>query len=323
MKKNAIVYILLSMGSLMLPDFSAGAKQDKLPRMPGAALLVGYAPRNLFLTGPKETVKVQESQESRDGLVVDPSISRDGKIIASGRVVKADYPRTILIQTYSTMDRKWTGYKEIAGGGAIVISPDGSKMAFAAEDEIYGRPFRIHFIDLATKVESVSPIIGPYAGRTLSWSPDGRRIAYEMNESPFFHKPEICILEIESGRITKIANGAAPAWSPSGEWIAYFDNSKGWKTSTQTRGSDLWYIHPQINQLAMIGPDGTGYKTLATGKEFMGAPVWSPDSTQILLNELSSFSKFTMNIHIMELSTLKLTRKFRDTPIVYAWAEAK
>ncbi len=275
-----------------------------------------------MLTTLTETWTLQESQDEQ---CVYPSMSQDGTVIASGRV-KTQFPRTVVVQTYSMTEKKWTVYRDIANGGAIIISPDGSQLAFATYDDKPGTPVRIHFINLKTRTESVSPVIGRYNGRMLSWSPDGRRIVYEMNESPLFEKPTIHILDIETEKLTKIADGAAPAWSPSGEWIAYFNNSKGWVTGTERKGNTQWYIPPETDQVSMIRPDGTSFKTLVTlprGKMFMGVPVWSPDSTKILLNELWNEPKFTMSIHLLDLTTGKLTRKFKDTPIVYAWAEAK
>lgn len=79
----------------------------------------------------------------------------------------------------------------------------------------------------------------------------------------------------------------------------------------------------------MIHPDGTGFKVLATrsGNKFfdlfMEAAVWSPDSKTILLNKLHDADKFTFDIYLLDLATLKMAKKFRAAPPVYGWAAAK
>jgi hypothetical protein len=58
-------------------------------------------------------------------------------------------------------------------------------------------------------------------------------------------------------------------------------------------------------------------------RRFNYSPVWSPDSGALLLNELANAETFTFDIHLLDLSTLKLTRKFKNTMPVYGWAEAR
>jgi Tol biopolymer transport system component len=51
--------------------------------------------------------------------------------------------------------------------------------------------------------------------------------------------------------------------------------------------------------------------------------VWSPDSKTILLNEIRDELKGTKDIYLLDLATQKMTRKFKDVPPVFGWAEAK
>jgi Tol biopolymer transport system component len=123
------------------------------------------------------------------------------------------------------------------------------------------------------------------------------------------YKPAIMVLEVLTGKTWKIADGDLPAWSPSGDWIAYRDGS-------QNSRSVCMAVHP----------DGTGAKTLVAfphGKAFIDPPVWSPDSKTLLFNELADDEKWTMDIDLLDISALKLTKKFRGVPPVYAWAETK
>ena len=150
---------------------------------------------------------------------------------------------------------------------------------------------------------------------SIAISPDGSRIAYGMNIPLLANGPPlpsaIEILDLETGKISKVAKGQAPAWSPSGEWIAYLDSGG------------------RPNRILMVHPDGTGTKVLVTlpGDERIfhdsAPPVWSPDSTQLLVNEIDDPDRWTFNIHRVDLATLHVTKKFKHKAPVYGWAELK
>lgn len=242
-------------------------------------------------------------------------MSRDGTIIASARAHADNVPRSVhplTLATYSMLEKKWREYSTLEYHGPVAISPDGSKLAFAETKPGAAKGVHMRVIDLKTGIETVGPVLGSYDVLGLSWSPDGSRIAYGMNQSlptegpP--HAPAVEVLELETGKISKVADGESPAWSPSGEWIAYLDPPD------------------RSNRNSIVHPDGSGAKVLMTlpgERRLVRAPVWSPDSTKILLNELYDANKWTFYIHLLDLSTLKVTREFKDTLPVYGWAETK
>jgi len=90
--------------------------------------------------------------------------------------------------------------------------------------------------------------------------------------------------------VRKLVSGGAPAWSPSGEWIAYFYGSKA----------------------RVVHPDGTGEKTIADlpragflirrQLEFRELPVWSPDSAHLLLNILMT-EEYGMDVLIVDVAS--------------------
>jgi len=63
--------------------------------------------------------------------------------------------------------------------------------------------------------------------------------------------------------------------------------------------------------------------TLPKNRVFATPAVWSPDSAKILLNEAWDSEKGTVSIHLLDLATLKLSRKFKDVPPVFGWAVAE
>jgi Tol biopolymer transport system component len=51
-------------------------------------------------------------------------------------------------------------------------------------------------------------------------------------------------------------------------------------------------------------------------------PVWSPDSTQLLVNKLRNLDRLSVDVYQFDLSTGKSTRKLKDGVPVLAWAES-
>jgi len=79
---------------------------------------------------------------------------------------------------------------------AIDLSPDGRRIAFVRA----GAP-KVVVVDIEGKAES------PVAeGDHPSWSPDGKRLAYDREGS-------IYVTELETRGERKIVNGGGPSWS--------------------------------------------------------------------------------------------------------------
>ena len=296
---------------------SVEASKDNLPRMPGAVLLVGHFPDGLAVTGSDTPTTIQGS----GGWEVLPSISADGRMVALARMVEGramDLEPTFLVGTYRVADGQWTEYPELEiKGGTVAISPDGSKVACSKMAE--GEPL-LHILDLKTGKIWVGPE-STKGAVFLTWSPDSRRIAFskEVRQatdgalSAMF--PEIDVLKLADGRVTKIADGTVPSWSPSGEWIAFSDYS----VFRHGKYADTAY------RLSLVHPDGTGsVELLKQGKDLLLPPVWSPDSKELLLQGSPDDTvNPRVNIYMLNVATLKLSEKFKRTPEVYGWAAAR
>lgn len=324
MKSGGFLLTVFFCCSIACFNVGVHAAKDNLPRLPGAALLTGYS-SNLSITTPGRTLDLTEAGKDTGCL----SMSLDGTAVAACRS-SGSKPEEDVISVFSVGSRRWTDYivVPVSSTGGIAISPDGSRLAFVAQEGPRA-PFRIHIADLKTKTETVGPEIGPFHwGLHASWSPDGRRIAFDLNlnRSPSNTipmiptlRPGIHILDLETGRISKIADGWSPAWSPSGEWIAFLCYSP------DKENIGLGASRPNANQACLVHPDGTGLKSLVTVKiddPLMDAPVWSPGSKSILLSKALD-DLITKDIYLLDLSTLKMAKKFKGTPPVFGWAEAK
>jgi Tol biopolymer transport system component len=227
---------------------------------------------------------------------------------------------TFIVGTYDIAENRWTDYNDLQiKGGSIAISPDGTKLACS---NMATGPSLLHILDLKTGKISVGPEVTKYDG-FLTWSPDGRRIAFVRDldggrdGSPISLLPEIYVFNVKDGTVSKIAEGAAPSWSPSGEWIAFSDYS----AFRHGKYADTAY------RLSLVHPDGTGSKVVAVLKNhedlFLPA-VWSPDSKDLLLQRPQEDSvNPRVNIYVLDLATLDLTAKFRKTPEVYGWVTVR
>jgi len=303
------------------------AKKDNLPRLPGAILLVGYFPDKLVATTGDAT---WELQTDGGNWYVTPSVSADGNLVASARIADSasTTPRVRPLLTasiYYMMEKRWRDYPNLEiQGGSVAISADGSKLAYVARSTAKAPP-RLQFLDLKTGAVSIGPE-STKGARPITWSPDGGRILFDREDARSADGKEIppllaiYVLDVESGTASKLADGMSPSWSPSREWIAFYDYSPG--RDDVKKG---WYA-VNANRVSIVRPDGKDYKTLVTfhrDESLNVPPVWSPDSQSILVNKAHDYDKGTMDVYLLNPVTLKLTRKFKNTPPVYGWVEAK
>ena len=285
----------------------SGDAMNKLPRLPGARLLVGYPPGILVVTSPDNTWTVADTDVY---LGVFPTMSGDGNVIATTRL-KSPQPirdqQPMSIATYSLVEGKWTEYREIPRfQGGIAISHDGYKLAFAVADPRRRPPVEMHVVDLNSEAERRYPIEGHLDRIGVSWSPDGRYLVYDTYPQSPYDTSDILVLDLETGASRKIATGYRPAWSPSGEWIAYY------------------YLPEATRQhLMLVRPDGTGARRLHKDKYLMTPPVWSPDSTRIILSAGRDYMTGTVDVKVVNIATRKVTRLVKGGPPVFGWAEAK
>lgn len=299
---------LLMIAALVLTELASPAKtgKDPLPPLPEATVIYGsFDPFFLTIRTPQTTVHLLPESgqaENRDNKPIYPGITRDGKQVAAGRLRGVD-PRRVSISVYSIPGKKWTDYAEGTYAGSIAISPDGSRLAFPGQCN--QQPVRIHVLNRATGEEILGPEVGD-CGAILSWSPDARQLVFEVVTPDI----PIKVWDLSSNQVRKLVSGGAPAWSPSGEWIAYFYGSKA----------------------RVVHPDGTGEKTVADlphagflirrQLEFRELPVWSPDSTHLLLNVLMT-EEYGMDVLIVDVASLRKHTVFRNVAPVIGWAEAR
>jgi TolB protein len=109
---------------------------------------------------------------------------------------------------------------------------------------------------------------------TPAWSPDGKKLVYQLHPPRRGADTEIAIIHVKSGSKRKITDNSYqdlhPAWSPDGTEIVFVNQSA------------------TTNDLYTMKRDGSGPRQLtdSTYNEF--SPAWSPDGTKIAFSRNNS-----------------------------------
>ena len=143
------------------------------------------------------------------------------------------------------------------------------------------------------KVTAFAPGSGVAAGSGLSWSPDGRALAfvrYEAQEEQDHggaHTPskyELCVTARDGThieRLTELKDSTRVAWSPDGDWIAYV-----W-VARRAKVED-WDDFEEWGDIRLIRPDGTDETGVLARADQGSSLSWSPDGTQLAYQRIGT-----------------------------------
>lgn len=144
-----------------------------------------------------------------------------------------------------------------------VISPDGTKIAFASRRNGSYDIFVMNLDSGRAKrqiTSSEEPEIAP------TWSRDGQRVAYcKLSRSS--HDWEIWIHDLSNGSVTYLVPGLYPDYSPVEDLIAFQ------RADIQTGFYSLWTIDETGMQETQI---------LSSSEEGYFTPAWSPDGNRLV-----------------------------------------
>ncbi len=188
MRITRIFLVTLVVSQTLSLGTSLRAQKDKLPKMPGATLLIGWPLYQLELTTENKTVKIQNDEGEWS---ITPSISADGRIVAAARLLEGQLTTlrvrsTLVISTYSVIAGEWTEYKDLTTlSGPVAISPDGTRLAcftWGADKATW----RLRVVDVkngsATTLRELPRRVSGMP--QISWSPDSRHIAFDSAPEP-------------------------------------------------------------------------------------------------------------------------------------------
>jgi Tol biopolymer transport system component len=163
----------------------------------------------------------------------------------------------------------------VGASAALVVvhaqQPAGQPGKAAPKGGVQGR---LTWFDRQGKVAGTSGEPGLY--RTLTISPDGKRIAFERSD-PQTQNRDIWLLEVASGKTTRFTSDPAweafPTWSPDGSRIIFTSNRNGVYDLYQKALNDVG--------------NGTGTEELLyKSSEGKGPTSWSPDGRFLLYYSL-------------------------------------
>jgi Tol biopolymer transport system component len=195
-------------------------------------------------------------------------------------------------------------------------SPDGSRILYAQFANGHGTLFSVK-PDGSDPVQLSPPALSiidlDFFDRVgADWSPDSSRVAFAAFDQSSRRTGLFVVSADGSGlrQVTPPGVGARSAqWSPNGDLIAFTSCI----SSRNCRIPQAWVVHPDGTGLRQVTPPVNG--------AIFWTPVWSPDSTKLLLNRQDpngQTSLWTVNSDGSQLA--KLTDTERLT--AYAWGSA-
>jgi Tol biopolymer transport system component len=137
------------------------------------------------------------------------------------------------------------------------------------------------------------------AGIFPSFSPSGDRLASTTGFSAFLHNG-LMTSSIDGSNRWLIHddlehNTVAPSWSPLGDLIAFGSGGAFQGVLNQGR---------QISNIAVVAPDGSGFRLLTEGEGNNGFPSWSPDGRYIVFRLQDERGK---GLRILDIETRRIT----------------
>jgi Tol biopolymer transport system component len=148
-----------------------------------------------------------------------------------------------------------------------VISPDGTKVAFAAIGDIY-------VMTIGQKPVNITN--DRYLDTDPAWSPDGNQLAYSSDKGR--DHLQLWVRDLRTGQDRELTHLATQpqgaAWSPDGKRIAFFDVNGIWRAA----------------QVSVVDVDSGKVTVLHNTLNAPGMPTWSPDGTRIALANIAPYS---------------------------------
>lgn len=140
-------------------------------------------------------------------------------------------------------------------------------------------------------------------------SPDGQRVAFvvtTIDERKHAYRSSVWVAPINGDEARKFtfgpANASNPSWSPDGRWLAFISEREG-----EVAGKDEKKRGKGKPQIWLLPLEGGEARQLTFMEHGVAAPIWSPDSKQILFSaevgptdEETEEGKLLPKVHVID-----------------------
>ncbi|MEM9328654.1 MAG: amidohydrolase family protein [Bacteroidota bacterium] len=222
---------------------------------------------------------------------------------------------------------------------AVALSPNGDTLAYDLLGRIWLMP---------VSGGEAQAITDPYGNaRQPSWSPDGKKIAFQAYWDGNWH---IYTVDTDGSNLKQMTTGdfdhREPHWSPDGTELAFSSDRNGsydiWKLNivgekleaiTSGRGNEygpawspdgkeLAYVSQRNGSYSLMRQTGSASesKSLYTASGALSGASWSPDGEQLLVNEHEGLKAALYQVDADGGEAIELSEAGEDVfPFRHAW----
>ena len=242
--KSILLFVIAFVGSLLLisPKQIASAESGKIAF-------------TLARDGNREIYIIDDNGKNLRRLTDHPAADKTPVWLPDGNHIAFCSNRDGAFSIY-TMDFAGKNIKRIVDlDGRPAVSPDGQWIVQTPAGNLL-------LVDIDGLKQREIRWGRPHGATNMAaWSPDGKRLAFTIRIPGVLN--DIYVVDITGENLQQLTDHPAqdlyPAWSPDGQWIAFWSNRDGG------------------NAVYLMEADGANPKRLANGT----SPEWSPDSQQI------------------------------------------
>jgi WD40 repeat protein len=228
----------------------------------GRLSLVAVGKSHLDVIAFDQRSSVEGRQFLTEGSALDGAISSDGTEIAFSLWRRKEGNLRLNYLGLTRQDgTDFRGFSEIRAPVGMCWSDDKSKLVLSARgpNQQHEPPdYSLEILDLTSK--STLKVDTRAYVTSQCWSPDGKRIVYQADDS-------VRTYDTENQNWLVLGKGKYPTWSPDGNWIAFLDD-------------DTYYA---------IRPSGEDRKVLFKARVALTGLSWTPDCSIVAYVSSASF----------------------------------
>jgi dipeptidyl aminopeptidase/acylaminoacyl peptidase len=262
------------LATVVLLAGSAGAPPGASP-MRGRLLFYGFDKLFFGQLHDKTTVLEPFLPRSRITNILDASVAGDRvAVVGIDPATRAFYIFALNLRS-GDIDRRLSKDAQ-----TVAVAPGGRLVAFTS----YERDQTSEFYDIGiwdpAYAEALSLVQEQATKETaLSWYPDGQLLTFDSKDG------WIQSVGLKTRKVTRLLEGAAPAWSPDGKKLAY------------QRGKSVFVYDPATRESRSL------YKRGFWQTEFIGPISWSPKGDYLTANVTAGLTEKELGCIVVDVTS--------------------